>query len=134
MEQQTTIALFGEAEKGPFDAGIVLRNLEQLFHECGHPPEDSLGLHYAVQSLTYHEALLFFRVREEGFSFSDYEEGMDILRCQEDFPFISAIVAPGVGDRELFDPLFSLCEQYGSLLITNEKDLYDYLTSFSLIR
>jgi hypothetical protein len=35
---------------------------------------------------------------------------------------------PGVGDAEIIDATNPICSLYHSLLITTEKDLYDYLT------
>lgn len=123
-----TIALFGEAEKGNYKAAYFCNTLEQLVDIFGNAPQNSRGLHYAVQALLYHRNLIFFRVEEEGFSLKDYFYGLDLLRTQESIPQISAICMPGVGNSEIIQAMLPLCAIYHSILITTESDLYDYLT------
>lgn len=123
-----TIALFGEAEKGEFSIPYFCTNLAQLADDLGHPPGQSRGLFYAIQALLYQRQLIFFRVREEGFSLSDYLRGISILKKATNAPLISALYLPGVGDAKILDPLSPICEQHHSILITNEEDFYDYLT------
>ena len=123
-----TIFLFGEAEKGEFCLPMHCRSLPQLAETFGNPPQESLGLLYGVQALLFQRELIYFRVKEEGFSTQDYIKGLKLLKNQEAFRHITAICMPGVGDAALIEKTASLCQVYQSLLITTEKDLYDYLT------
>lgn len=124
-----TIALFGEAEKGEFRTAYFCQNLIQLDEFLGNPPEESRGLHYAVQALLFHRNLIFIRVPEEGFSSDDYMEGLHLLESQELIPHLDAICTPGVGDQTIIDAILPICHRYHSILITSESDFYDYLTS-----
>lgn len=126
---QHHIVLFGEAEKGEFRTAYYCQFLEQLVDYLGHPPKESLGLYFAVQALLFRRNLIFFRVREEGFSLQDYLAGLDLLIDQRAIPSIAAICIPGVGDAEIIHATLPICHQYHSILVTTEKDLYDYLTS-----
>lgn len=123
-----TIFLFGEAEKGDFCTPLVCRSLPQLAETFGNPPEESLGILYAVQALMFDRELIFFRVKEEGYSTSDYMRGIKLLKKKDAFHNLSAICMPGVGDAEIIDATNPICSIHHSLLITSEKDLYDYLT------
>jgi hypothetical protein len=123
-----TIALFGEAEKGDFRTAYYCRSLDQLVEYVGNPPEESRGLFYAVQALLYKHNLIFFRVKEEGFSSQDYINGLKCLESQHLLSKISAICIPGVGDFEIIDAMTPLCKAYHNFLITTESDLFDYLT------
>lgn len=122
------IFLFGEAEKGEFCTPLLCKSLPQLAETFGNPPEESLGILYAVQALMYERELFFFRVKEEGFGISDYMRGIRMLQNREVFQGLAAICMPGVGDAEIIDATHPICSLYRSLLITTEKDLYDYLT------
>ena len=124
---KTTICLFGEAEKGDFGCPIFCRSLAHLADSLGNPPQESLGIFYAIQALLYQRELLFCRVREEGFSTKDYMQGLKHLQNQTSK--LQAIVIPGVGDTEIIEAALSTCSLYKSLLILTEKDLYDYLTN-----
>lgn len=124
-----TIALFGEAERGEFYTAYFCQNLEQLDEYFGNPPPNSKGLYYAVQALLFKRNLIFFRVMEEGFSLQDYLFGVRLLEQQHLIPQLDAICIPGVGDPEVLNAVQPLCHQYHSILISNEADFYDYLTS-----
>jgi hypothetical protein len=125
-----TVFLFGEAEKGEFCTPLHCRSLPQLADTLGNPPEESLGILYAVQTLLFERELIFFRVKEEGFSTADYLRGIKLLQGAENLlPNIAAICMPGVGDREIISATSPICNLHKSFLILNEKDLYDYLTS-----
>ena len=126
-----TIALFGEAERGDYAAPCLCRTASQLLELFGHPPVHSLGIFYAIQALLYERSLLFFRVREEGFSYEDYLHGLYLLQKQTLASEIEAVCLPGVGDSGIIEALTPVCQLYHSLLIINESDLYDYLTGFS---
>lgn len=126
--ETNAIALFGEAEKGEYKTAYFLESLSQLAEYLGHPPPQSFGLHCAVQALLYHRNILFFRVREEGYSFPDYLSGLHLLEIQ-DFSFhILAICLPGVGSGEIIHAMTPFCHSHHSVMIVNESDLYDYLT------
>jgi hypothetical protein len=123
-----TIALFGEAEKGEFHVPYFCQSLAQLLDFLGHPPVESRGLYYAVQALLYHRSLLFLRVQHEGFSESDYLTGIQQLKNQGILSLVAAYCMPGVGNSHILGAIQPLCEMHHSILITNEADLYDYLT------
>lgn len=124
-----TVAIFGEAERGDFQSAFFCQNLEQLERNLGNPPENSAGMHYAIQSLLFDRNLIFFRVREEGFSIQDYLYGLYLLESQHLFANVRAIGMPGVGDRKILDASEVICDIYKSMLLTTEADLYDFLTN-----
>ncbi len=126
---KSTIFLFGEAEKGEFGIPIFCNSLPQLFDLLGNPPEETLGIPYAIQSLYYKEELIFCRVKEEGFSLKDYIKGLSLIRKKPLKSPIQAILIPGVGDKKIIEAAVDVCSLYQSLLVLTEKDLYDYLTS-----
>jgi hypothetical protein len=95
----------------------------------GNPPEDSEGLFFAVQAILYERDLIFFRVAEEGFSEIDYFNGLNYLQDRKKVAKVSALCLPGVGDPKILAATNSVCEVHKSLLITNQKDLYDFLTT-----
>lgn len=122
-----TIALFGEAEKGEFILPYFCQNLSQLIDYLGNPPKESKGLFYAIQALLYKRDLIFFRVREEGFSVSDYLAGVTLLKKHPLKTPIAAFCFPGVGNCEILEAVTPICDEYHSILITSESDFYDYL-------
>lgn len=126
-----TVFLFGEAEKGDFCTPLLCKSLPQLADTFGNPPEESLGLLFAVQALLFERELIYFRVTEEGYSTSDYMRGIHILANQAHISNLTAIGMPGVGDTEILDATKPICSQRSSMLLTSEKDLYDYLTHHS---
>ncbi len=122
-----TIALFGEAEKGQYRTAHVLNDLSQLIDQFGNPPPDSQGIFFAIQALLFQRELIFFRVEEEGFSELDYFSGLKTLETA--FPRkIHALCLPGVGSVKILEASSQLCIATKSLLITSQKDWYDYLT------
>lgn len=123
------IALFGEAEKGAFQTAYYCENLQQLVEYFGNPPEESFGLHFAIQALHYGRSILFFRVEEEGFSLEDYRTGAQLLAFQNQIETIAAIGIPGVGDSKIFQLVEPVRSRYHSILLTTEADLYDYLSA-----
>jgi hypothetical protein len=124
-----TIALFGEAEKGEYRMAYFCDSLPELVENLGNPPSDSKGLHYAIQVLLYHRHLIFFRVKEEGYSIQDYMLGLRFLENRQLIPQLSAVCMPGVGDAQVIHAGSDICNLYKSLLVINESDLYDYITS-----
>jgi len=127
LRQHPTIALFGESEKGEYHTPYFCNNLENLVDQLGNPPEESRGLHLAIQTILYEHPLIFFRVREEGFSFQDYYWGFHHLEKESLMSRTSAVCVPGVGDSEIIHSLTTICVKYHNILITTEADLYDYL-------
>ena len=125
---QKTIALFGEAEMGEYRTAYFFQTLPQLLENLGNPPLESQGLHYAIQTLLFNYNLIYFRVEEEGFSIQDYLLGVQFLEQTQLVNEISAVCLPGVGDGEIIGRVEPVCSLYDSILITSEKDLYDYLT------
>jgi len=126
---RSVLALFGEAEKGQFHTPYVFHNLPQLVDLLGNPPSESQGLFLAIQALLYERELVYFRVQEEGFHKADYMAGFKHLENKNKIKKIHALCLPGVGDKEILSAADIPCAIHQSLLIMNEKDLYDYLTS-----
>ena len=129
MLKPLTLALFGEAEQGSLHQGVLCSTLPQLIDIFGHPPPSSQGLILAIQALLYGSQLIYFRVREEGFSSEDYFEGIEQIEKSEWAPKVHAFAIPGVGDGEIIHAIIPLCNTYHSILITTQADLHDYLTS-----
>ncbi|MBI2743017.1 MAG: hypothetical protein HYX48_03785 [Chlamydiales bacterium] len=128
-----TIFLFGEAEKGDYCTPIACKSLPHLVDVLGHPPSDTLGIPFAIQTLLYEKELIFFRVKEEGFSTQDYMRGLKMLRTREMPSPLTAICMPGVGDAEIIDSTQAACQLHKSFLIITQKDLYDYLMTPRMI-
>lgn len=124
-----SIFLFGEAEKGDFCTPLLCKSLPQLADTLGNPPEESQGISYAIQALLYERELIYFRVKEEGFSTQDYMRGLKWLQNKEPAFQLTAICMPGVGDAGIIDATHEICSLYKSCLIISEKDLYDFFTS-----
>lgn len=124
-----TVALFGEAQKGDFRKAYYCETLAQLADHFGEPPsKESKGLHFAIQALLYDYGVIYFRVREEGFSIKDYLKGLSFLENTTRIPTLAAICLPGVGNGEILEATTPICAVYNSFLILTERDLYDYLT------
>jgi hypothetical protein len=122
------IAIFGEAEKGSFNHLFLIKSLYDLSVIYGEPPQNSRALHLAVQTILMEKELLFFRVHEEGFSAQDYFYGIQLLEKETKDSHLSAICMPGIGNKQIIEQTFELCEKRGSIFITTPQDLYDYLT------
>ena len=122
-----TVFLFGEAERGDFCLPCWLQTMPQLEEKYGNPPPDTQGILYAVQALMYDREIIYFRVQEEGFSLTDYRQGIDLIAARQSIPALAAICMPGVGDASIIEASAHLCLMQGSILIVSEKDLYDYL-------
>ncbi len=125
---RSALFLFGEAQKGTFCQPKTCHNLLDLCNTYGEPPEESKGLHYAIQALMFDRELIFFRVHEEGYSKEEYMLGFRFLKKHKILNLM-AICMPGVGDKEILSAATPLCDQYRSLIIIDEKDLYDYLSA-----
>lgn len=123
------VALFGEAEKGQFHVPYLLRDMPQLIDALGNPPPESEGLFFAIQALLFQRELIYFRVENEGFDFVVYQHGIKMLEDREKVKALHAVCLPGVGDEKIIDATKRLCEIHSSILITTQKDLYDYLTN-----
>lgn len=125
---RSTVFLFGESKKGEFGTPFECRSLPELLSTVGDPPGESLGVHYAIQTLLYEKKLLFCRVQEEGFSTKDYIKGLNSLKSKYIKQNNQALFMPGVGDQEILDIAMEVCILSKSILVLTEKDLYDYLT------
>jgi len=126
---ERTIALFGEAERGQFGQPHACSTVEELADLLGNPPPDSRGIFMAIQAVLSEYALLFFRVKEEGFSHKDYYNGLRILNERAGTNLsVLALAVPGVGDAGLIEVSSSFCDNHDSILVITESDLYDYLT------
>ena len=121
------IAVFGESERGEYSTLYHFKDLCRFAEVLGHPPLDSCGITLAVQALLSDQEIFFVRVEEEGFSHKDYYRGLKLLKqTPEDF---HAICLPGVGDHTIITESTILCHHRKCLLITQERDFYDYLTA-----
>lgn len=125
------IVVFGEAEKGSFEAFHKINTLDSLYQTLGEPPEESEGLFLAISVLLKGWGLLFFRVAEEGMATKDYLKGLSLLENGQKIGHINAIGMPKVGEGKVIDRALEICQMHKSLLILKEKDFYDYLTSES---
>lgn len=124
-----SIVLFGEAEKGSFAKGFVCDKITELQDFFGNAPQGSCGLHLAIQALFYQYQLIFFRVREEGFSKNDYLDGIKVLSNSPLLYNVDAICAPGVGDRSIIEALLPIYAVHHPILIMSEIDFQDYCHS-----
>ena len=127
-----TIAMFGEAEKGMFQTPCFISSLQEMEEKLGNPPEGSVAVYLAVQAILYQREILFVRVEEEGFSTDDYYMGLQVLQNKAPVKRINALCLPGVGDNEIISATKNICQIHKSILITSERDLYDYLTSTNI--
>jgi len=119
------VALFGMSEKGRFNYPYTCQTLAELADTFGNPPEDSLGLIFAIQAIMYEREVIFFRVQEEGFLEEDYIKGFEYLK--DKVKSLDAICIPKVGNPIIIDKLDPICKKFNSIIITTEKDLFDYL-------
>jgi len=125
---EKAVVVFGESEKGEFCRPYCCHSMNQLYENFGQQVPDTVGIHFAVQVLLYDFYLIYFRVKEEGYSLQDYFEGLWQLENQPLESDLSAIGIPGVGNGEVIESVSSLCANHQSILIMTEADLYDYLT------
>ncbi len=121
------IAIFGESETGKYSFPYLCNSLYQLADTLGNPPKDSLGLILAIQALMYEREVIFFRVKEEGFSFDDYIEGCKYLKNKKNINYLDAICTPKVGCSKIINETFLICKIHQSIMIISEKDFFDYL-------
>lgn len=123
------MALFGETERGQFKKPYNCLSLDQLVDYFGNPPSDTHGLEFAIQALLFKYELIFFRVKQEGYSIDDYLYGIKYL--EEDYKgnSLDAIGLPGVGDSGIIDATTTVVSRFKTILVITEKDLYDYVTS-----
>lgn len=123
------IACFGETERGEFQAVYYCQSAWELADYFGGPPhQECQGLSLAIQALLYEWEVIFIRVREEGFSTSDYLYGLSLLQERERIPPLSALCLPGVGSREIIEATTPVCALHNSFLLFTDRDLFDYLT------
>lgn len=122
------ISIFGVAEQGDMYRHIHIKSLQDMLLTLGHGVESGTAIELAVQSLMYERAILFYRVKEEGYEEDAYLKGLTELKKKELKSPLSALALPGVGNQEIINEAVAICKKEGSLLIMNQKDLYDYLT------
>ena len=115
-------------KKGSIKFPIFVRHFLNWWIVSAILPRNTWGLFFAIQALLYHRNILFFRVREEGFSLQDYLQGVHLLGNLKNEPHIAAIAIPGVGDVQIINAIIPICVVYHSILMTTESDLFDYLT------
>jgi len=125
---ERVVAIFGESERGDYCRPYCCHTVNQLYETFGQPVPESSGIHFAIQILLYDFSLVFYRVREEGYSLQDYFEGLWQLENHPVETKLSAIGMPGVGNGEVIESVSSICVAHRSILIMSESDLYDYLT------
>ena len=126
--QTPVVALFGQAEKGAWDTLYFCSTPIDLYTYLGDPPQDTCGLHFALQMLSFGMPIMYFRVREEGVSYHDYCFGFKLLKQAHTAVItLKALFLPGVGSQELIDEGAKLCQDRHSLLIMTESDFYDYI-------
>lgn len=123
---QSTIAIFGEAETGRFHNPYDINSVEELYDKLGNPTEKSFGIFFAIKSLFYNKKVIFFRVEDEGFGTKDYILGLDHLKNSNN---LEAIGIPGVGNLEIIQKTTLICNSHNCIMLFDEKDLFDYLTS-----
>lgn len=122
-----TVFIFGEAEKGEFCSPYLCNSVSRLSENFG--TTKSKGIYKAVEALLHGHDVLYFRVEEEGFSREDYYEGFHFLSKDHFFGSLSALCLPGVGDPHILKAASLLSLKHKSLLIVEEKDLFDFLIS-----
>ena len=85
--------LFGEAQKGNFCRPSHCQSLADLSNTYGEPPEESKGIHFAIQALMFERELIFFRVHQEGYSKEDYLLGLRYLKTQKNHHLMANLYA-----------------------------------------
>ncbi len=125
---ERSVAVFGESERGDYCRPYSCHTMNQLYETFGQPVPETVGIHFAVQVLMHDFSLIFYRVREEGYSLQDYFEGLWQVENHPVESELSAIGLPGVGNGEVIESVASICAIHHSILIMSESDLYDYLT------
>ena len=127
---KSRIFLFGEAEKAKSCQPLAIGSLADLSEKVGNfSTSGGQGLDCAVQILLFNHELIFYPVREEGFSPEDYFRGIEFLEKEGKTMQLCAVSLPGVGDPQIIDALMPICQREKLLLILCESDLYDYLTA-----
>jgi len=121
------VALFGAAEKGRFRHLYQFDTLLSLAETLGNPPPDTQGMTLAIQALLLDKTLYFIRVEEEGLSKKDYMKGLSLLGKTS----IAALCIPGACDQSILGATIQFCTKKSALLITTEKDFYDFITTAS---
>lgn len=122
------VTIFGESEKGPLGTLLSIDSLPKLAEALGVPTENSVGVHLAVQTLMSNKIVLFYRVTEEGSNIAEYTRGLKLLQ-ELDMPSLVALALPGIGDPEIQHLAKTLCKAKHSILIVNQRDFYDIMTT-----
>lgn len=122
---KSTFALFGEAEKGDYNKALLCHSQEDIDLYLG---QKTPGISLATQALSHGYDVLFFRVKEEGFSIDNYVFGLHFLNTNAQTFNLVAISLLGVGDFYVIEAARSLCQKYHCFLFISDKDLYDLAT------
>lgn len=122
------VVIFGEAQVGPYMRFSSCKDLAELMECFGEPPDNTMGLHYAVKALLSEKPCIFFRVTEEGYSVEEYYCGLQNLDKIPDHTF-SAIFIPGMSNQEFVNAALRYCHLHQHLLFMNPADFYDWMVS-----
>ncbi len=126
-----TILIFGESQKGELQKFLFLKTLPDLAEALGEPTETGLGIHMAIQAMLFNQSVLFYKVKEEGFNIDHYLMGFKLLEKEFTSILLTAIALPGASSPPILEIADSLCKLHKSLILFNEKDLYDFMTRSS---
>ncbi|MBF5050604.1 Uncharacterized protein CLAVI_000215 [Candidatus Clavichlamydia salmonicola] len=122
------IIIFGESEKGLFETAYLCHSLWDLSKYLGESPPDSKGIDLAIKSLLYDYDVVYFRVKNEGFSVEQYFRCLHFLENEKILKNVYALSLPGTGDKSILEASRHICNKYKSCLMFNERDLYDFIS------
>ena len=122
------IAIFGETEANIPKTLLLIESLPELVDKLGSPTEDGAAIHMAVQILLYERPIFFYQVSEEGINVEEYRHGFMLLQKQKP-PAMAGLALPGVSSNAILDPGVKVAKRHKALIIINEQDLYDFITS-----
>ncbi|NGX30910.1 MAG: hypothetical protein K940chlam8_00264 [Chlamydiae bacterium] len=122
------IACFGEAKKGKMATPYYIKNTDHLYENLGEPIKDTQGLDFAIKTLHSNQAVLFFRVEDEGLSKEHYLKGLNFLKKNTLQKRLLGIYLAGCFDPDVVHMATSVCMFHKTLLLATQKELIDYLT------
>ena len=123
-----TILIFGESKEGQFQKLLFINSLPKLATILGEPTETGIGVHIAIQAMLYNLEVLFYKVKEEGSDEDAYLQGFRLIEKEAPSLILGAIALPGASTPKILEIANSLCDLHNSLILSNERDLYDYIT------
>lgn|SRR3989338_4363988 len=124
--EKRVISIFGESEKGEYEKFYPIADLAEAFEILGSPPKETEALQFSLQILGASQPILFFRVKEEGFSFDSYAKGIELLKVNSGPFTIQALFMPGLSDPNLIEKAREACEKHQAVLLITDKDFQDY--------